>query len=238
MVEEERREQNRFWLSMYVAFIITAIIGLIKFTAWSSGNEEMFFELGVLPRNISGLKGILFAPLIHGDASHYFGNAIPFFVLSSLILYFYRQFYFRILLIIWILDGVGVWLIGREVYHIGASGVVYGLAFFTFFSGVLKKNRSLLAVALLVLFLYGSIIWGILPLENGVSWEAHLIGFMAGTFLAVHYRKSGPQDDPLPEWMNEEENMMENKTGDENISESNSEDRIIINYDFKKNPEE
>jgi membrane associated rhomboid family serine protease len=239
IVEEERKEQNRFWLSVYLSFIITVIIGLIKFAAWSSGNEEPFFELGVLPRNLSGLKGIALAPLIHGDASHYFGNAIPFFVLSTLILYFYQQFYFRILLIIWFLDGAGVWLIGREVYHIGASGVVYGLAFFTFFSGVLKKNRSLLAVALLVLFLYGSIIWGILPLENGVSWEAHLVGFMTGTFLAVYYRNSGPKDDPLPEWMNEESGKdLENINEQEITSESNEERKIIINYDFKKKDDE
>ena len=232
--EENKKEQNRFWFSIYLAFIITVLFGFVKFATWAIGIDEKIVEYGVLPRTISGLRGIFFSPLIHGDAGHYFGNAIPLFVLSVLIIFFYRQFYFKVLVLVWFFDGIGVWLIGREVYHIGASGVVYGLAFFAFFSGVLKKNRNMLAMSMLVLFLYGSMIWGMYPLENGVSWEAHLAGFLTGTLLAVYYRRSGPQDDPIPEWMNEEEIQMEATAEAEIFTEQKKDNGIVINYDFKK----
>ncbi|GDX52147.1 rhomboid family intramembrane serine protease [Bacteroidota bacterium] len=235
--DESKKENDRFWLSIYLAFIITAIFGFVKFSAWAFDIDEKVFEFGILPRTLSGLRGIIFSPLIHGDAGHYLGNAIPLFVLSVLILYFYRQFYFKVLLLVWLFDGIGVWLIGREVYHIGASGVVYGLAFFAFFSGVLKKNRNMLAMSMLVLFLYGSLIWGMYPLENGVSWEAHLAGFLTGTLMAVYYRKSGPPNDPVPDWMNQEEILSEEINTDESISEAEKEQGIIINYDFKKKSE-
>jgi hypothetical protein len=96
-----------------------------------------------------------------------------------------------------------VWLIGRDAYHIGASGIVYGMASFLFLSGILRKNRQLLALSLAVVFVYGSLIWGMFPYVTDVSWEAHLVGFLAGVFFAIYYRKDGPEDDPVPEWMNE-----------------------------------
>lgn len=232
--DKNKGEQNRFWISSYLAFIITILFGFVKFAAWAFEIEEKVVEYGILPRTIIGLRGIIFSPLIHGDAGHYFSNAVPLLVLSILIIYFYRQFYFKVLLLVWLFDGIGVWLIGRDVYHIGASGVVYGLAFFAFFSGVLKKNRNMLAMSMLVLFLYGSMIWGLYPLENGVSWEAHLAGFLTGTLMAVYYRKSGPQDDPLPEWMIEEDIQQDYNTEDEPITEHKKETGIIIHYNYKK----
>ncbi len=232
--DDNKNEKNRFWASVYIAFIITAIFGLVKFTTWAFDIDEQSFEFGILPRTVIGLRGIIFSPLLHGDAGHFFSNAIPLFVLSFLILYFYRAFYFKALVLVWLFDGIGVWLIGREVYHIGASGVVYGLAFFAFFSGVLKKNRNMLAMSMLVLFLYGGLIWGMYPLENGVSWEAHLAGFLTGTFLAVYYRNSGPPNDPVPEWMNEEDLMDEENSLTENDSVPEKENGVIIHYEFKK----
>lgn len=235
--DEHKRDNDRLKFSIYLSFLITVLFGFLKFAAWAFDIDEKVFEYGILPRNISGLRGIIFSPLIHGDAGHYFGNALPLFVLSVLIIYFYRQFYFKVLLLVWLLDGVGVWLIGREVYHIGASGVVYGLAFFAFFSGVLKRNRNMLAMSMLVLFLYGSMIWGMYPLENGVSWEAHLAGFLTGTLMAVYFRKSGPNDDPVPEWMNEEETVDEEITLIEKDSAAENENVVSINYEFKKKSE-
>ena len=234
---ENKKEQNRLWLSVYLSFIITALFGFIKFAAWAIDIDEKVFEYGILPRTISGLSGIIFSPLIHGDAGHYFSNAVPLFVLSVLIFYFYRQFYFKLLLLVWLFDGLGVWLIGRDVYHIGASGVVYGLAFFAFFSGVLKKNRNMLAMSMLVLFLYGSMVWGMYPLENGVSWEAHLAGFLTGTLMAVYYRKTGPLDDAVPEWMNEPEIQKEEITEAEIIEEPEKKNGVVVNYEFKRKNE-
>lgn len=95
----------------------------------------------------------------------------------------------------------------------------------------------MLAMSMLVLFLYGSLIWGMYPLENGVSWEAHLAGFLTGTLMAVYYRKSGPPNDPVPDWMNQEEILSEEINTDESISEAEKEQGIIINYDFKKKSE-
>lgn len=231
---ENKKEKNRFWVSVFLSFIITTLFGLVKFTTWAFEIDEKSFEFGILPRTVLGLRGIIFSPLLHGDAGHFFSNAIPLFVLSFLILYFYRAFYFKALLLIWLLDGIGVWLIGRDVYHIGASGVVYGLAFFAFFSGVLKKNRNMLAMSMLVLFLYGGLIWGMYPLENGVSWEAHLAGFITGTFLAVCYRNSGPANDPVPEWMNEDEQLDTECDSTKIDSVTEIENAVIIHYDFKK----
>ncbi len=231
-LDETSLEKKRFWLSIYVSFIITSILGLIKFSSWAFGYNEEVIQLGILPLHLSGLKGILFAPLIHADAEHYFGNAITLFVLSTLIFYFYKGFYFKLLLIVWLFDGIGVWLIGREVYHVGASGVIYGLASFAFFSGVLKKNRNMLAMSLLVLFLYGSMIWGLYPLENGISWEAHLAGFLTGTFIAVYYKNSGPHNDVVPDWMNEPDE--EQLVNEPEIEKTEIKNEIVVKYEIKK----
>lgn len=100
--------------------------------------------------------------------------------------------------------GIWVWVGGRSGYHIGASGLVYGLASFLFFSGVIRNDIRLLAISLLVVFLYGSMIWGIFPIFPQVSWESHMLGGISGLVLAIYYRKYGPQK-KVYEWELEEE---------------------------------
>jgi membrane associated rhomboid family serine protease len=161
-------------------------------------------DYGVFPRTLTGLRGIFFTPLIHDDFNHLFNNSIPLLILGSGLFYFYSDLAPRIILWIWVISGLGIWFIGRDAYHIGASGVVYGLAAFLFFSGIFRNIIRLIAMALLVIFLYGSLVWGLFPIKMDISWEGHLFGAVAGTFLSFFYLKEGPQPEK-PGWMEEPE---------------------------------
>lgn len=156
-----------------------------------------FFELGVLPRTTSGLKGILFMPLIHSesDIKHIVNNSLPTFFLLAALIYFYREIAFKVFVYGWLVTGFLVWIYAENKgsYHIGMSGLIYMLAAFLFASGVLRKFLPLQAISLFVAFLYGSMIWGVFPLEEKVSWEGHLMGFGVGIIFAFLYRANGPQ---------------------------------------------
>lgn len=150
-----------------------------------------FNKYGLYPRDINGLRGIIFSPFIHSDTSHLFNNSVPLFVLMASLFYFYKEVAYKVLFYGIILSGFFGWIIGRESYHIGASGVIYLLFSFVFFSGVFKKHYRLTAMSLVVIFLYGSMIWLILPTEDRISWEGHLSGFLVGLFYAFFYRNKG-----------------------------------------------
>jgi len=152
-----------------------------------------FNKYGIYPRTIKGLRGIVFSPFIHGDIKHLYHNTIPLFVLMFSLLYFYRKIAGKILIYGTLLTGLLTWIIARPSYHIGASGIIYLLFSFIFFSGIIRKNYRLIAVSLMVIFLYGSMVWYILPVKEGVSWEGHLSGFIIGLIFAFFYRKTGPQ---------------------------------------------
>jgi membrane associated rhomboid family serine protease len=145
--------------------------------------------LGIFPREWKSLGGIFLSPFLHGGIEHLMGNSIPNLVLGGLTYTFYRPIFYKSYFYIILLGGLFVWLFGRESYHIGASGVIYGLASLLFFSGMFRKSYRLVAVSLLVVFLYGSMIWGVLPLDRQVSFEAHLGGALAGLGIALYYRK-------------------------------------------------
>ena len=150
-------------------------------------------EYGILPRNKSGLLGILFSPLLHStkDFSHIINNSPPFLILGWTLFYFYRKIAWQILSLSWIVGGVFVWIAARSSFHIGMSGVIYSLAFFIFFSGVFRKELKLMAISLFVVFLYGSMVWGIFPGDPGVSFEGHFFGALVGVILAYYYQKEG-----------------------------------------------
>lgn len=156
-------------------------------------SESNWYRAGVFPRDADGLLGIITAPLIHADFKHLFSNSIPLLVLGAGLFYYYHSIAYKVFFIIWADAGFLLWLIGRESYHIGASGIVYGLAAFLFLSGIIRKHKLLMAFSLFVAFLYGSMVWGIFPIEEYVSWEAHLSGLVIGTLLAVIFRHYGPQ---------------------------------------------
>ncbi len=172
--------------------------------------------LGVYPRNIKGLIGVLTSPFVHGNFEHLFNNSTSLFVLTMAVFYFYRPIQYKVFFLVYIISGLWVWFGGRSAYHIGASGIVYGLASFIFFSGVIRSDVRLMAISLIVVFLYGSMVWGIFPIKHHISWESHMLGSLAGLILAIYYRKYGPQPIKFSwEYEEEEDINMEIKTNTE-----------------------
>lgn len=191
------KEAKRIIKSFIPGLILVTALWMVKFIEWQSGH--LLTEFGVFPRTWNGLTGIITSPFIHGDYKHLISNSIPLLVLGAAIVYFYNSLAYKVFAWIYLLGGFWLWLGGRESYHIGASGLVYGLTAFLFFSGAFRRETRLMALSLLVVFLYGGMVWGIFPLFKGVSWEAHLFGALAGILLSVVYRKEGPQR-KLYEW--------------------------------------
>jgi membrane associated rhomboid family serine protease len=156
-----------------------------------------FYKLGVLPRTLEGLKGIFFMPFIHSknDVSHIINNSSPIFILLAALIYFYKEIAIKVFIYIWILTGLFVWIYAQNKgsYHIGVSGIIYGLAAFLFTSGFIRKYLPLQAISLFVAFIYGSMIWGVFPMEERISWEGHLMGLVIGIVLANVYKKEGPE---------------------------------------------
>ena len=178
--------------STQVLLVPFLFIFLIWFVYWVEIQFSYnFTKAGILPRNLSGLKGVLFSPFIHSDTNHLFNNSIPLFVLLSFLIYFYRSVYIKVLFFGGLLSGLLTWIIAREAFHIGASGIVYLLFSFVFFSGIIKKQFQLVAVSLIVIFLYGSMIWYVFPIKEGISWEGHLSGFVVGLIFAFMFKQKG-----------------------------------------------
>nr|WP_299000067.1 rhomboid family intramembrane serine protease [uncultured Allomuricauda sp.] len=153
-----------------------------------------FNHLGVQPRTLSGLKGVILSPFIHSSAEHLYNNTIPLAVLTFFLFLFYKGVAFRVLLLGVLGSGILTWLIGRPSYHIGASGLIYVLASFIFFKGIFTKHYRLVALSLIVVFVYGSMIWYVFPIKDGISWEGHLSGFLTGLLLALFLRVHTPQE--------------------------------------------
>jgi membrane associated rhomboid family serine protease len=186
---------KRFYISMVFPGAFLLLIWIIFIVDSTLQLDLAYF--GVFPRKVSGLQGILFSPLIHGGIKHIVANSLPIFALSSLLFYFYRNLSFRVLIICYFIPAILVWVIGRPSYHVGVSGVIYGLAGFLFVSGIIRKHLGLMAISFLVAFQYGSMIWGIFPIEDRVSWESHISGLVTGISLALYFRNSGPQGSRL-----------------------------------------
>ena len=186
------KEQENLSFDFSVVRIPLFYVFLIWFIYWIEIHFGFNFnKFGVFPRTLSGFKGVFFMHFIHSDVNHLFSNSIPLVVLSSSLFYFYRQVAVKVLLYGGFFTGFFTWIIARESFHIGASGIVYLLFSFIFFSGILKRHFRLIAMSLIVIFLYGSMIWYVLPIKDGMSWEGHLSGFLVGLFFAFFYRKKG-----------------------------------------------
>jgi len=148
-----------------------------------------FFQLGILPRHFLGLKGILFSPLIHADIEHLLSNLSALPVLLTLLTILHRRNYATIFLVLYISTGLLVWCFARESYHIGASGIIYALASFLFFAGIISDKKGSSAISLLTIILYGSMVWGIFPNQPHISWESHALGAVAGFVSAFVFIK-------------------------------------------------
>lgn len=205
-----------------------------------------FLKLGVLPRDKEGLLGIITSVFIHGDIKHIVSNTLPLLILGMLLFYFYKKIAKSVFLWIWIVSGIWLWIGGRNnmnypTYHIGASTLVYGLASFLFFSGVFRRHLRLMVVSVLVVFLYGGIVWGVFPLKEEMSWEGHLFGAIAGVLIAYNYRKEGPQR-RVYHWDDEDEQEIPegfyNVTSEENAASEEQSNEVKITYIYKKKEEE
>ena len=187
-------QHNQFKFSTWILAVPLYLVVFLWLVFWFEvKNEYNFNSFGIYPRSFSGLKGIICSPFIHGDIKHLYHNSAPLFVLLFSLFNFYRGIAWKVFIYGAILTGISTWIIGRDSYHIGASGIIYFLFSFIFLSGILRKNYRLVAVSLMMIFLYGSMVWYVLQVKESISWEGHLSGFVAGIIFAVMYRKVDPQ---------------------------------------------
>jgi len=211
-----------------------------------------FTKFGIYPQTISGLRGIFFSPFIHSGISHLYHNTIPLFVLTAALFYFYKPIAWKVILYGILVSGLITWSIGRPSYHIGASGLIYVLVSFTFFKGILAKYYRLIALSLLVVFLYGSMIWYVFPIVDGVSWEGHTAGLITGFLFALIFKKEiakpkkyaweeetfNEADDPFLKHFDEHGNFIEFPETNMEVdtpTEPLEENRPTIHYTFKPN---
>ncbi len=181
------KARNHFRLAVRIAVGFVVLLWIIHGINSALGLDPA--SSGVRPGEWAGLPGILFAPLVHADFEHLLSNSLPLLVLITTVLFLYPNSALRTLPAVWFLPGIAVWLFGRDSSHFGASGLVYGLATYVLVAGVLRRDRRAIAASLVVWFLYGSLVWGVLPVPAGVSWETHLAGAVVGAVMAVLLRR-------------------------------------------------
>ena len=183
---------NQLKISKHNFFIPIIFVFSIWFIYWIEIHFGFNFnKFGVYPRTLKGFRGVFFTHFIHSDTNHLFNNSIPLFVLTMSLMTFYKEIAIKVLMFGAFFTGFLTWIIARDSYHIGASGVVYLLFSFVFFSGLIRKHFRLVALSLIIIFLYGSMIWYVLPIKEGMSWEGHLSGFIVGLVFAFIYRGIG-----------------------------------------------
>lgn len=223
----------------YPVFLVLIIWSVLSFEVRFNVN---FNEYGIYPLTLKGLRGVFLSPFIHSGIEHLYHNTLPLLVLTMALFYFYRHIAWKVILWGIVVSGLLTWCIGRPSYHIGASGLIYVLVSFTFFKGVLAKHYRLIALSLLVVFLYGSMVWYVMPIKDGVSWEGHLSGLITGLTFAFLFKRQiakpkkfeweqeyyNEEDDPFLKHFDENGNFIENVEPEEEKND------IKINYTFKK----
>jgi len=230
--------------------LLVLLLWLIKITEVAF--HTSFADFGLEPQTVKGLRGIIFSPLLHADWAHLSSNSVPLFLLASALFYYYGRQATSIFILCWLVTGLWVWIFAADTgTHIGASGVVYALATFHFTSGILRREPRMMAFSMLVVFLYGGLVWGISPdffPGKNISWQSHLLGGIAGIILAFGFRKEGPQRKTY-QWENEEDDEDEDqqKAEEDYLQEDEPADTepgpgiqppnrdISLNYTFKEN---
>jgi len=201
-----------------------------------------FNKYGVYPRTLDGLRGVFLSPWIHSSIEHLYNNTFPIAILTAALAYFYRASTYKVLVLGVLLSGLITWAIGRPSYHIGASGVIYVLASFIFFKGIFAKYYRLVALSLLVVFIYGSLLWYIFPIKDNISWEGHLAGFLTGLLLAIFIKTPIPVSKKYAwekeDYDEEEDEFLKHFDADGNFIETKKEDLLnteetIIKYHYK-----
>jgi membrane associated rhomboid family serine protease len=211
------RSRANFRLAVRITLGFVALLWLIHIVSW--GAEVGPEGFGVRPRQVQGLVGILTAPLVHGGFGHLIANTVPLAILGVTMLYLYPQSAFRVLPAVYLGPGVAVWLFARGSSHVGASGLIYGLVSYIFFAGLLRRDRRAIAASLLVSFLYGTLVWGVLPIEPELSWETHLAAALIGSALAIALR--GLDIPPRRRYSWEEEPDEQEESADSDAGEAN-----------------
>ena len=182
------RAQSNFRLAAKIAAGFVIVLWLVQALNW--GLDLELERFGVRPRQLWGVPGIVLAPLLHGGFSHLIANSVPLLVLGTGMLYLYPNSSLKVLPAVYLVPGVAVWLFGEtSSVHIGASGLVYGLVGYVFAAGIIRRDRRAIAASMLVYFLYGTLVWGVLPIRPGVSWETHLAAALIGVALAIALRR-------------------------------------------------
>lgn len=181
-------ESYLFRKGVLLTLSFIGLLWLVRGMEWAVAMN--FFRFGILPRTPEGLVGIVTAPLIHGDSTHLLSNTLPLLILGVALFYFYDRVAVLVFILIYAFTGAWVWMAARSAYHVGASGLVYGLFAFIFISGLIRREKQTLVVSMIVFFLYGSLLHGAVPDNPNVSWESHIYGAIAGLFCAFYFRKS------------------------------------------------
>ena len=184
-------DKKKILSTLFIPLLFLLMMWLVKIIEMNF--QINFVRYGVFPKTIDGLKGVLFSPFIHKDFTHLINNSYPIIILGGMLFAIYHKIATQLFIWLYFIAGFWLWVIGRPSFHIGASGLIYALASFLLVSVIIRKNPRLTAVSMLVIFLYGSMIWGLLPTKEPISWEGHLAGFIAGILVAIFYRNEGPK---------------------------------------------
>jgi membrane associated rhomboid family serine protease len=205
---QSRRAQSSFRLALRITLVVIGILWAVFIIDAAFGLRLARF--GLRPGSVPGLLGIVTAPLLHGNVPHLLSNTIPLLVSLTATLYLYPASSVRVIPLVWLGSGAIAWFIGQSPsLHVGASGLIYGLLAYVFVGGILRRDLRSVSVSLMVGFLYGSMVWGVLPLRAGMSWEMHLSGAVTGLLLAFVFRRwdrvplvryEWEDDEKVPEW--------------------------------------
>ena len=238
---DNKEERKKFFGSLVIPLIIVALMWLVKVFEVSTGGS--LSRWGLVPHSVNGLIGILTLPFLHSNWEHLLSNTVPILVLGTALYYCYPTLANRVMLITYLASGLITWCIGHpQSMHIGASALVYGLNLFLIVSGFIRGNRMLIIVSLIMVFLYGSFIWGMIPslaIPQNISWEGHLSGALIGVLLAIFLRKEGPQKE-IHHW--DEDDDDENGPSPDSDAEEHpywdvptpSNDELTVQYRIKR----
>jgi membrane associated rhomboid family serine protease len=224
----DKAEHLKFRYSVYIVISFVLLLWIVK--ALEVATETSFASLGVFPRTLKGSIGIFTGPLIHGDVFHLLSNSLPIILLGILLFYFYHKIAIEIFIWIYLVTGFWTWLIARDAYHIGASGIVYGMASFLFFSGIIRKSRRLMTISAIIIFLYGGMVYGVIPnaVDANVSWESHLMGGLVGLLLAFLFKKVKVLDE-----LDAVEMSNDDSGNDDVVNHTGTDNSIDIRYTYK-----